>query len=478
MQTRWILTAAFLCIPALVWSQASDRRFTVEYEEPTDNAGGGDTAITSVGSGLVITQTDADGKAIQEGTGEEQAKRFVMEEVVAGTYRLKSALNDWCLSVPGSSTTQSVQLTFEPCVEAATNQQWLVGASPTTLRPVHNQTMCADIAGASQSPGAKIQQFGCHGGTNQAWTYTATGTKPLDDLAGTNIYVDVISDGDKETKTMVPATAKTGGGTISKRFCQAIKDLSTAETINVQVTAFDESGNESDRSERVVWPVAGNPDCTPIVSENCAEGDFITDKDKHEWTLGPNNETLRDGVHTAGGTGTPYLYANDVVYVKGGTNWYRYDGPTNSWVNVGQTKPDCSTVVPIEMMVTHNAADMDPDAPGLQFFGGTEVTYAGDVADEQAISWEWLYTINGGPETVFSSGAALPVEDVVFTYPIGPKTYDWILRGKNASGGVGDSRVTVDVIAKPGDTDPPAAPTGLTILPRAPEGVIINPSPP
>jgi len=343
---------------------------------------------------------------------------------------------------------------------------------------MHNQTMCADIAGGSSSPGAKIQQYPCHGGTNQAWTYTATGTKPLDDLAGTNIYIDVIRDGEAETKTTVPATAKTGGGTISKRFCQVIKDLSIAETINVNVTAFDEAGNESDRSETVVWQVAGNPDCTPVVSQNCAEGDFITDKDKHEWTLGPNNETLRDGVHTAGGIGTPYLYANDVVYVKGGTNWYRYDGPTNSWINVGQTKPECSTAIPVEMILTHTAVDVDPDASGLQVYGGTEVTYRGVVVDNQAISWEWLYTIDGGPETVFSSGAALPIEDVVFTYPIGPKTYAWILRGKNASGGVGDSRVTVEVIAKPGDTDPPAAPTNLTILPKIPEALIIEPGPP
>lgn len=85
---------------------------------------------------------------------------------------------------------------------------------------------------------------------------------PLDDLAGTKIYMDVIVDGVAGTVDTINPTAKTGGGKISKKYCVKILDDTTAKTIEISVTAFDESGNESEHSPTIVHQVAGTRDCT------------------------------------------------------------------------------------------------------------------------------------------------------------------------------------------------------------------------
>jgi len=44
------------------------------------------------------------------------------------------------------------------------------GAAAFEIKPVHTEK-CLDVTGASQAPGARIIQFGCHGGDNQRWFF-------------------------------------------------------------------------------------------------------------------------------------------------------------------------------------------------------------------------------------------------------------------------------------------------------------------
>lgn len=85
----------------------------------------------------------------------------------------------------------------------------------------------------------------------------------LDDLAGTNIIVDVVGDGQQATVITVAATVKAGGGAISHVVCQPVADDATATHINISVAAFDEAGNQSPPSTPIAWPVAGTRDCQP-----------------------------------------------------------------------------------------------------------------------------------------------------------------------------------------------------------------------
>jgi hypothetical protein len=117
-------------------------------------------------------------------------------------------------------------------------------------------------------------------GLGEAWAATAergftieydeptvnTDSTPLDDLLGTRIYTDVFTDGQLGTFLPISATAKTGGGHISKDLCIPILDDATATHIEVFVTAVDEAGNESAPApvSPIIHPVAGTPDCTVL----------------------------------------------------------------------------------------------------------------------------------------------------------------------------------------------------------------------
>ena len=60
----------------------------------------------------------------------------------------------------------------------------------------------------------------------------------------------------------------------------------------------------------------------------------IVDNDLASWTIGPNLETLRNGVHAGGGYGSSYLWYEDVLYVVGtDDNWWRWTG--SGWIFVG-----------------------------------------------------------------------------------------------------------------------------------------------
>ncbi|MEU7955629.1 ricin-type beta-trefoil lectin domain protein [Micromonospora humida] len=77
-----------------------------------------------------------------------------------------------CVDVPGSATTNGLQLQLWDC-HGGTNQQWTYtsGRALTVLG-----TRCLDAAGYGTTPGTLVTTYDCHGGTNQQWNVNANGT--------------------------------------------------------------------------------------------------------------------------------------------------------------------------------------------------------------------------------------------------------------------------------------------------------------
>jgi hypothetical protein len=255
-----------------VWS--ADRQFTVEYVEPVENA-------------------------------EAANQQFQLKSVGTDTFQLIANHSGKCLEIVGGSTANGASMQQNAC-STGNHQRFRVTSSPSTLVAVHSGK-CIDVAGVSTSDGATVVQWTCHGGPNQQWAWSIGGTtganapppagltsftaahsqkcleipgssqsngaaatqssctgdpSPLTDLDGTIIYTDVISDGNPAPDIIVvPASSSSGGGQITQTVCVPVRDETTATHINVFVTAFDISGNESLATPVVQWPVAGKPAC-------------------------------------------------------------------------------------------------------------------------------------------------------------------------------------------------------------------------
>ena len=82
---------------------------------------------------------------------------------------------------------------------------------------------------------------------------------------------------------------------------------------------------------------AGGPSTSPS-GTRLPPATAIVDNDLASWTIGPNLETLRNGVHAGGGYGSSYLWYENVLYVVGtDDNWWRWTG--SSWTFVGPIDP-------------------------------------------------------------------------------------------------------------------------------------------
>ena len=82
---------------------------------------------------------------------------------------------------------------------------------------------------------------------------------------------------------------------------------------------------------------AGGPSASPS-GTRLPPATAIVDNDLASWTIGPNLETLRNGVHAGGGYGSSYLWYENVLYVVGtDANWWRWTG--SSWIFVGPNDP-------------------------------------------------------------------------------------------------------------------------------------------
>jgi hypothetical protein len=86
---------------------------------------------------------------------------------------------------------------------------------------------------------------------------------------------------------------------------------------------------------------------------------------------------------------------------------------------------------PTVSAISANVPDMGTNSPGLQIYEGTAVQFSASASapNGDALTWQWLYTLNGGTQTVYQSGSgASPTTS--FSYPAGTagNTYVWTLQ--------------------------------------------------
>lgn len=108
-------------------------------------------------------------------------------------------------------------------------------------------------------------------------------------------------------------------------------------------------------------------------------------------------------------------------------------------VAAANTPPSVSPII-------QSMADTDRSAEGIQVYEGGAVQYSATASDVDGdpLNWQWLYSVNGGGETVVRSGEGA-VGAVDFTYPVGSagKSYLWKLR---VSDGVATSEAELKVM--------------------------------
>jgi hypothetical protein len=265
---KLFLSLSFCLLPLTLYGAATERGFTIEYMEPSLTACGGSTQLKPTSAPTMCLE--ALGSEAQQNTcNSTKNQRFEMITAGTGLFQLKSQMTNLCLRIGANDGDAIIETSCANAASgggAAQDQIFRIGPSPSQIQSNTGAGgLCLDVGGASQAAGHKIQSYTCHGGSNQLFAYnlSAGGDCPLDDLAGTKIYMDVVGDGVGGTVDTVDATAKTGGGKISKKYCVPILDDATALTIEIEVTAFDESGNESERTPKLIHPVPGTRDCTP-----------------------------------------------------------------------------------------------------------------------------------------------------------------------------------------------------------------------
>ncbi|WP_328708197.1 pectate lyase [Microbispora hainanensis] len=94
----------------------------------------------------------------------------------AGAYRIVNGASGLCLTVPGNSTADGVQLTVSSC-NGASNQTWNLSTQGSGFRlAAANSGKCAGVKDASTSAGKAVQQESCTGSTSQTWELTASGS--------------------------------------------------------------------------------------------------------------------------------------------------------------------------------------------------------------------------------------------------------------------------------------------------------------
>ena len=106
---------------------------------------------------------------------------------------------------------------------------------------------------------------------------------------------------------------------------------------------------------------------------------------------------------------------------------------------------------PVVSAITQNGADVDTTASGLQIYAGSVVQYSGSATDPNGLplTWQWLYTLNGGTETLVQSGTGA-VANVSFNYTASTagNAYVWKLRASNGYATT-ESSLSVGVEAAP-----------------------------
>lgn len=217
---------------------------------------------------------------------------------------------------------------------------------------------------------------------------------------------------------------------------------------------------------------------------------------EHDAVTGPN-VTLPPAVHIRLGDGS--VDSNPPVGVDfsklwtvtnwGGKNYQLYenylapagavalDGLVNAKAVQQGTSPPPTNHPPVVSPIVANPPDVDPVAPGVQEYVGTKVTYSTTAtdADGNLLTISLFYSVNGGPRVQYLANVQAPNISWDFTYGSTPLVYEWTAQADDGMGGVTESKLTVNTIAKPvtpPPSDPP--PSTITILWRDGKSYIYN----
>ncbi|SRR6266545_1369173 len=100
-----------------------------------------------------------------------------VDESLSGTNLIKVVSDKLCLDVAGASTSNGASVNQWTCHGRA-NQQWsLKGAGTNTFNFVSvNSGKCMEVSGASGANGASVVQAACNGGDNQKWKAVSKGS--------------------------------------------------------------------------------------------------------------------------------------------------------------------------------------------------------------------------------------------------------------------------------------------------------------
>ncbi|WP_259402702.1 pectate lyase [Microbispora sp. H10670] len=127
-----------------------------------------------------------------------------------GAYRIVNGAGGLCLTVPGSSGSDGVQLTVSACT-GTTNQTWTLSAQGSGVRlTAGNSGKCAGVTGASTSAGKAVQQETCTGASSQTWELTASGAN----------YRVINANSDKCLNTADNSTAS--GALVQQNSCDSV----------------------------------------------------------------------------------------------------------------------------------------------------------------------------------------------------------------------------------------------------------------
>jgi hypothetical protein len=94
---------------------------------------------------------------------------------VTGGYKITARNSNWNLGVQGGpSVLANGARILQGLFNGGSNQIWVITRGSDgfyTLKP-ENSGKCLDVSGASTADGAGIQQYTCHGGPNQEWSFS------------------------------------------------------------------------------------------------------------------------------------------------------------------------------------------------------------------------------------------------------------------------------------------------------------------
>jgi len=155
--------------------------------------------------------------------------------------------------------------------------------------------------------------------------------------------------------------------------------------------------------------------------------------------------------------GSHIFYTTPAAYLGPDTVTYKAnDGVFDS--NIGTIHINVVDTQPIVISpITTDATDIDPGTPGLQINPGTSMLLSATAADaaNNPITWQWSYTIDGGPENLLSTGDGA-VQSIHFTVPtITSATYQVILQVQDMAGNTANQNLTMTT----GGGAPPPSPT-------------------